>query len=264
MESLKVLVIIVSAAALVRVESVRCAQIDAEYVEITHLGGAAMVGQQEGNAWSLIPVDNLPTITFRVDPEYPKEALQEGIEGRVWIRMSIDTTGRPHIVEVLKSSNVIFNLPTVTAAKQFRFKPASKDGKRVPVWVTIPFKYSVGSREDDTSEVWEMDRVVGTIEQVLQGENPDRIKWLVWDEAQFIDGTTITPLIDVVNDSGPSNPLRFEPSAGMVLKVTESNSSIILLFTGIAPDTRNAPIHSVMLDKSKTGEWRIRHWHVSR
>jgi hypothetical protein len=43
-----------------------------------------------------------------------------------------------------------------------------------------------------------------------------------------------------------------------------SDGSVILLFTGTAPDTRNAPIHSVMLGRSKTGEWRIRHWHVSR
>jgi len=89
------------------------------------------------------PADIMPEIITQVKPIYPPQALKDKIEGRVWLKVKVGVNGSPSTVEVVKSSNSIFDEAAVTAAKQYKFTPARQDDKPVAVWVIIPFKFDL-------------------------------------------------------------------------------------------------------------------------
>jgi len=87
--------------------------------------------------------DVAPNIITQAKPEYPAEAINKKIGGRVWIKLKVETNGIPSTVVVVKSTNSIFDEAAVTAAKQYKFTPAKQDGKPVAVWIIIPFKFDL-------------------------------------------------------------------------------------------------------------------------
>jgi protein TonB len=86
-------------------------------------------------------VDRPPRFVVSVMPVYPEAALKDGLEGKVFVEVDIDTNGVVTQAVVKQSSNKVFDQPSIDAAMKYRFTPAVKDGKRVAVWVTIPFQY---------------------------------------------------------------------------------------------------------------------------
>jgi protein TonB len=75
-------------------------------------------------------------------PEYPIEMQRKGISGVVAVRVIIDETGAVAECTVSKSSQVEFEEPAMNAVKNWKFKPATKDGAAVKVSVVIPIKFS--------------------------------------------------------------------------------------------------------------------------
>ena len=90
-----------------------------------------------------VPYDQPPEPTQRVNPKYPKEALNAGTEGTVWAEVSIDESGNVTNASVTRSDAKILNQSDIDAAKQWKFKPAKKDGKPVAVSITIPFRFAL-------------------------------------------------------------------------------------------------------------------------
>ncbi len=88
-----------------------------------------------------IPYDKEPQIVRQVEPKYPESAMRAGLEGRVVVKMWVDTDGKVKEVVVLKSDAEIFNKPAIEAAKQFLFTPAYLHNKPVGVWVSYPFLF---------------------------------------------------------------------------------------------------------------------------
>ena len=74
-------------------------------------------------------------------PIYPAEARRNNISGIVWLKILVDTLGIPKEVYVQKSDNEILNQPSIDAGKQYRFTPATQDGKPVEKWISLPFKF---------------------------------------------------------------------------------------------------------------------------
>jgi TonB family protein len=97
-------------------------------------------------------VDQMPAIILEAKPIYPPQALKDKIEGRVWLKVLVEASGKPSIIEVMKSSDTIFNEAAITAAKNHKFTPALKDGKPVAVYVVIPFNFSL-SKERKQKQV---------------------------------------------------------------------------------------------------------------
>lgn len=80
-------------------------------------------------------------------PEYPVLAVKAGIEGKVVVKMLVDTDGSVIAVEIIKSSgNQMLDESAVSAAKQSKFTPAKQRDKFVRVWVVrqIEFKLNNG------------------------------------------------------------------------------------------------------------------------
>lgn len=74
-------------------------------------------------------------------PEYPEIARRIGLEGNVTVKALINRDGNVKNVILLKSSDDIFSQAALEAAKKWVFTPALMNGKPVPVWVAIPFRF---------------------------------------------------------------------------------------------------------------------------
>lgn len=118
--------------------------------EETHDIAQNITSQDDTTGMSeFIEVEVMPDIVTQMKPVYPIEAIKKKIEGRVWIKLKVGTNGVPSSVVVVKSTNSIFDDAAVTAAKQYKFTSAMKDGKQVAVWVVIPFKFELSQAKEE-------------------------------------------------------------------------------------------------------------------
>jgi periplasmic protein TonB len=84
-------------------------------------------------------------ILTRVTPRYPEPLRQAGVDGRVRVRFTVDTTGRidPHSVDVLESTNDMFAQSVRAALRGFRFIPSLVRGHRVASLAEMSFLFTV-------------------------------------------------------------------------------------------------------------------------
>ncbi len=90
-----------------------------------------------------VPVERYPEMITFVQPEYPRLAMQAGIEGTVWIEALVDSHGNVRDALVAKTSGVpSLDEAARNAAYQNKFKPGILDGRPVACWVTykVDFK----------------------------------------------------------------------------------------------------------------------------
>lgn len=88
-----------------------------------------------------VPYDKEPQLVKKVEPRYPEPARRAGLEGKVIVKMWVDSDGKVQKVRVLKSDAEIFNEPAIEAARQFVFTPAYLNNKPVAVWVSYPIRF---------------------------------------------------------------------------------------------------------------------------
>lgn len=91
--------------------------------------------------------DREPTVKKSVSPSYPEEAKAKGIEGKVYVSIRVDITGKVKEAKIVKSDNEVFNSAALDAAKQWLFSPALKDGKPVEAWMTMPFMFKLADKK---------------------------------------------------------------------------------------------------------------------
>lgn len=73
---------------------------------------------------------------------YPKEAIQNNVQGKVYIRLTIDETGNISQIEPLKDiGNGSLEEATRLAKAMPRWEPAQKDGKPVAVYYDLPVMF---------------------------------------------------------------------------------------------------------------------------
>lgn len=93
-----------------------------------------------------------PRMISRVFPFYPLSMRMQGIEGRVDVRVLINTEGRVERAEVLSSTEPKFSEYALAAARLCRFTPAKENGKPVPLTTgfSVPFvsEFGTGSMPD--------------------------------------------------------------------------------------------------------------------
>lgn len=87
----------------------------------------------------------LPSVVREVKPTYTPEAMQKKIQGSVWLETVILETGDVGEVTITRSLDAEYGLDrqAVAAAKQWKFKPGTKDGKPVAVVVTIELTFTL-------------------------------------------------------------------------------------------------------------------------
>ena len=85
----------------------------------------------------------LPKLVSEVKPQYTPEAMKARIEGTVLLTSVVGTDGTPGAIEITQSLDTEYGLDNqaVTAFRQWRFEPGTKDGKPVPVRVNVEIRF---------------------------------------------------------------------------------------------------------------------------
>jgi TonB family protein len=113
---------------------------------------AAVVGsfpmtQKENTTKVYKPGDGitLPAVVNEVKPKYTPEAMQQRIQGSVWMRVVVLADGNVGDVQITRSLDAEYGLDqqALKAAKQWKFKPGTKDGKPVAVQVTVEMTFTL-------------------------------------------------------------------------------------------------------------------------
>lgn len=88
-------------------------------------------------------LDNTPRARVQVAPVYPHEAKSAGLTGEVVVDFVVDENGRVIQARVVKSSNSIFDAPTLRAVGKWRFEPGLKTGRPVRFRMIAPVVFNL-------------------------------------------------------------------------------------------------------------------------
>ena len=81
--------------------------------------------------------------------EYPLQLWDQDMEGETLLRVRVTDTGQVDSVEVLDTSgHPAFDSAAVSGARDIRFRPARRGGKRIEVWAEVPVYFSKRPRPD--------------------------------------------------------------------------------------------------------------------
>ena len=81
--------------------------------------------------------------------EYPLQMWDQDMEGETVLRVRVNDVGGVDSVEVLASSGYAsFDSAAVAGARDLRFTPARRDGKRITVWAEVPVHFSKRPQPD--------------------------------------------------------------------------------------------------------------------
>jgi periplasmic protein TonB len=77
-----------------------------------------------------------------VQPVYPEEALRAGLEGLVVLEAIVDERGKVgHDIKIVRSLDPSCDEAAVAAVRQWRFRPATRDGKPIKVRRIFPILF---------------------------------------------------------------------------------------------------------------------------
>jgi len=86
-------------------------------------------------------VDSPPQVLSEIKIPYPPEAKRQGIEGKVVLALSIDTSGNVTEVRVISGPGHGLNEAAREALKRYRFRPATKDGAAVATEIQYAYRF---------------------------------------------------------------------------------------------------------------------------
>lgn len=88
-------------------------------------------------------LDNPPRTRSQLAPVYPYEARVNARNGEVTVEFVVDEAGRVLDPHVLRSSNPLFEAPTLRAVAKWRFEPGRKGGRVVRFRMAVPVEFAV-------------------------------------------------------------------------------------------------------------------------
>lgn len=89
-------------------------------------------------------VDQRPTISRRVKPDYPMKARRMNIEGKVLVGLVVDTSGVPVECKIVHADpQGYFEEAALQAARKTKFIPGKVKGQPVNTSVVIPFVFAL-------------------------------------------------------------------------------------------------------------------------
>lgn len=87
-------------------------------------------------------VSEMPQVLSEVRPEYPKEAKDKKLEGKVVLDILVDQAGVVRQANIVEG-NPIFRAGALEAMKKFRFRPAKVEGKPVAVKIRYTLNFEL-------------------------------------------------------------------------------------------------------------------------
>ena len=87
-----------------------------------------------------------PVLVHKVEPEYSEKARKARVDGTVTLSMKIAPDGSPTDITVAKALGYGLDEKAIEAVKKWRFQPGMKDGKPVPVIVSVEVSFHLHTR----------------------------------------------------------------------------------------------------------------------
>ena len=84
-----------------------------------------------------------PVVVKEARPQYTPDAKGAKIQGTVALECVVQTDGTVGDVKVTRSLDAGLDQEAIKAVKQWRFEPGTKDGKPVPVLVTLEMTFTL-------------------------------------------------------------------------------------------------------------------------
>ncbi len=78
---------------------------------------------------------------YYIHIEYPEEAIEKGIEGRLVLAFIVEPTGKPTEIEVLRPLHPLCDSAAVDALRKTRFIPGKQNGRVVRVRMRLPVRF---------------------------------------------------------------------------------------------------------------------------
>lgn len=95
-------------------------------------------------AYNVDAVDQRPAIAKRVLPEYPQKARRMSVQGKVFVRLVVDTVGQPKECKIHQADPAgYFEDAALSAARKTRFIPGKVKGQPVNTVVLVPFVFAL-------------------------------------------------------------------------------------------------------------------------
>ncbi len=91
--------------------------------------------------------DSIPYFIAR-NVEYPQEAIEKNIQGRVIVRFVVDSMGNVTDPEIVRSVNPLLDSAAIAVVDDMPlWKPGEDNGKKVNVFFTLPITFHI---DDDS------------------------------------------------------------------------------------------------------------------
>jgi protein TonB len=218
----------------------------------------------------MIAVDVQPVVKKRGTPKYPPEALTNRVEGKVWVKVLVDTTGRVAETDVLSTENALFNAAALEAAAQFVFSPAMKDSRPVAVWITIPFNFKLAEKMEgkDADGTQPGYNLIEKTWSILETKNPGKeIEQSVQPSAYLVDGSAFVHLTAALTGDRRGTLLQSDRNRKLAFTKTtlrDDGAGGVVIMKTEGQKTSVVTWHTVTWEKGKDGVWKIAHWHASK
>jgi periplasmic protein TonB len=106
------------------------------------IGGTSIGdGTGPGGILPAAMLDNEPRVLHQRAPKYPYEAARDQRSGEVLVEFSVDEAGRVFNPIVVRSTDPVFDEPTLRAVLQWRFEPGRRDGRAVRFRMRLPVEF---------------------------------------------------------------------------------------------------------------------------
>ena len=84
-----------------------------------------------------------PVVLYSVEPEFSEEARKAKFSGNVEVYLWVDENGSPSHIRVVRGVGMGLDEKAIEAVRQYKFKPAMKDGKPVKVDLYIDVNFQI-------------------------------------------------------------------------------------------------------------------------
>jgi len=215
-----------------------------------------------------VQVDEFPRPLKKAEPWYPELAQKAGIEGTVYVQISVDTTGNVTEAKVVKTDHEVLNEAALQAARQWTFTPAMKDKKKLAIVLTIPFRFKLaGKKEGNAVKEKEAYALPKMVQALLKGDAGTDTRECIAHDAYLIDGNLQVNLMEAINGSSKTTVFSAERSrsVGSIRMNMNDEGTAAYVVAMTEGENKSAPRwHTVVWKKGGEGKWKIQHWHTSR
>ncbi len=106
---------------------------------------AAAPAIREGDLVEITQVDVEPAVVSTIRPDVPALARLRKVGGTVLLRVLVTESGQTGEVEILRDTSPRVGLgeSAKAAVEKWTWTPATKDGKKVRTWTTVPIPFVV-------------------------------------------------------------------------------------------------------------------------